>query len=156
MEWGAWLSGGLSVVAIVVSLLALRQARRSADAAVASAAVAERDEARRVEEIADIAVVWEIKPGGGSMVLIQNYGRQTAHEVTVVLSPTTATGNPVSLETRGEVLRGGSYEFDRQWHSEDSPSPWVKITWKLDTADGPVRTVVLPFPPYRPRAHVLT
>jgi hypothetical protein len=97
-----WVTGGISVIAVLVSIWAVvdgrrsarsaeRQARRSADAAERSADVAQAslDTERRVR--------WEWKVERGHSHLLTNLGLQAAYDVTVK--------HPIASMGRNETFR---------------------------------------------------
>lgn len=99
-----WISIGISVLALIASGLATVSARRSADAAARSAAVAERDEQRQLEEAERNAVRWRLEPdelhqtAEGYAFRLTNDGTKPALHVFLTL--------PRDSQQRGDVPEG--------------------------------------------------
>jgi hypothetical protein len=143
-------SAAIALVAVVVSVFALRWAKRSADAAEGSAEaarisadVAQRDETRQLEEAAERAVTWEIEWLDYDTVRLRNCGRQAALDVNLTLSPSMSTTNVVVLPKVDEVLPTGTISVIPG--PSDIPGGWVGISWRLTyDLDTPPRKIRLP------------
>lgn len=142
----AIVAAAAAVAAVIVSLFALRWARRSAVAAESSAgsardaAVAARDDAdvalraekARLAAEEEAAVSWQVDwPRNSWMVTVKNTGQRTAYQVGVALSPYPATGGgPILLPNTDEVNPGGAMRVDVSAH--EHTGAWIELSWYLD------------------------
>ncbi|SDY85156.1 hypothetical protein SAMN05661080_04808 [Modestobacter sp. DSM 44400] len=145
------MSAAVALVAVGVSLVALRWAKRSADAAQASAEaarisadVAQRDEARQLEDAAERAVTWELQWEDSDSIVLRNRGPQVAYNIATALSPIYPGGNTVHLPDVDEVLPTATLSVP-SIGPHDRPGGWVRLSWRLtEDPDGPRRETRLP------------
>ena len=145
------LSPVLSVIAIVVSLRALKHSKRSADASERSAAEAKTANAltqeqmritaaEKAEERAANAVILEIVKVKGTLFGLRNTGRETAYGVNIV-TPMIKGWVVHDLPVDAEIPPGVALRFSFQGTGFVEKPPYLDVIWQ-----GRQSPVAVPLP----------